>query len=713
MTQGTTQPALRGLNKRTLAIGVVAVIVLIALMFLLRSDKPPERCPNTTYRPGEVREFPDRMTRTNVPRIIGSDCQPSAAPATPEQIIAARERMAKWQAYETERLQAGATAAFGSSSGGFFSRVLSWIGGPIGSLFLVVFTAWALLFGVALTVFLIGFLVVAVLGLRHAPLAVLAAPILIWWKVLIELPTALLLQIGELNLAKAQAAKLSEQSWRDRLKLLLGWSKPAEATTPTDLGSADYATAADIEARSEQDKTKKHHAPLHIGEMGGEPLTWHTDKHVLVLAGSRTGKGRDILIPNLLRYQGSAFIIDPKGENYRVTADYRRTLGSVRVLDPWRVNDDLTNDQRASFNPLALLTRSEPESVDRADVLAHGLVLDSGTESHWSHSARALWKALLLHVATADEFASHRDLITARRILLNGFLPTRPNPVQVEGEEEVRRSRTLSTLEHMAENAAFEGIISDFALSLLATPEKERGSIISYAARQTDFLDTPALRRSLAASGDGEPIAFSEWRTNVMSCYVCIPADKLEGSGLRWVRLVVSAALNEMLSEQAPPALPVQFILDELASLKRPEQVERAIGLAAGYGVQIWAVWQDLAQMKDLYSSRWSSFIGNAGVRYVFGINDFDTAKYISDYLGAGTREIAVDQSDALGIRVTGQSRSLQARPLMTPDEVMVMAGNDMLVLLDRMRPLKSQRVPWFDDSELAGRTAKTSKAST
>jgi type IV secretion system protein VirD4 len=693
-------------NDKRFIVGLSVLAVLLLLWFVWPSGKPPEKCPNSQYRPGElIREF---GLRPSV-RIMGDDCKPSATPATPDEIKAAQVRMQKWQAYEAERLQAGAIAAFGngSNSGGFFPRLLSLIGGPIGSLFLVVFTVWAFLLGIALTVFLIGFFVVAVLGLRHAPLAFLAAPILIWWKVLIELPTGLLLQIGELELAKAKAAKLSGQSWRDRLKLLLGWSKPAETTSPTDLGSADYATTNDINARSEHDKTNNHHAPLHIGAAGGEPLTWYTDKHVLVLAGSRTGKGRDILIPNLLRYQGSTFVIDPKGENYRVTANYRRTLGSVRVLDPWRVIDDLTHDQRASFNPLALLAKSEPESVDRADVLAHGLVLDSGTESHWSHSARALWKALLLHVATADEFTDTRDLIAARRILLNGFLPPRSDSTRSDGEEG-KGTRPLSTLERMAENAAFEGIISDFALSLLATPEKERGSIISYAARQTDFLDTPALRRSLAATGDGVPIAFSEWRKNVMSCYVSIPADKLEGSGLRWVRLVVSAALNEMLTEQAPPALPVQFILDELASLKRLEQVERAVGLAAGYGVQIWAVWQDLAQMKDLYESRWSSFIGNAGVRYVFGINDFDTAKYISDYLGASTREISVDQSDALGVRVTAQSRSLQARPLMTPDEVMVMTGNEMLVLLDRMRPLRSIRSPWFEDAELAGRAAKT-----
>jgi type IV secretion system protein VirD4 len=170
------------------------------------------------------------------------------------------------------------------------------------------------------------------------------------------------------------------------------------------------------------------------------------------------------------------------------------------------------------------------------------------------------------------------------------------------------------------------------------------------------------------------------------------------------VRLVLSTAINEMISRYDPPKLPVQFILDELASLRRLEQIERAIGLAAGYGVQIWAVWQDIAQMKDLYQSRWASFIGNAGVRYVFGVSDYDTAKYFSDYMGQYTQEIEVNQTDAKGVAVTGISRSLQARSLMTPDEIMVMHGNEMLVLPDRFRPVVATRRAWFDDEELKGR---------
>ena len=44
------------------------------------------------------------------------------------------------------------------------------------------------------------------------------------------------------------------------------------------------------------------------------------------------------IIPALLRYPGPVVVIDPKGENYWVTAQRRRELGQrVIVLDPFQI----------------------------------------------------------------------------------------------------------------------------------------------------------------------------------------------------------------------------------------------------------------------------------------------------------------------------------------------------------------------------------------
>jgi hypothetical protein len=49
---------------------------------------------------------------------------------------------------------------------------------------------------------------------------------------------------------------------------------------------------------------------------------------------------------------------------------------------------------------------------------------------------------------------------------------------------------------------------------------------------------------------------------------------------------------------------PTLFLLDEFAALGRLEAVERAMGLMAGYGLQLWPILQDLSQLRDLYGTR-------------------------------------------------------------------------------------------------------------
>lgn len=62
---------------------------------------------------------------------------------------------------------------------------------------------------------------------------------------------------------------------------------------------------------------------LLMGRRDGRLIGWRDDRHVMTIAGSRAGNGVSLIIPNLLFYGGSALVIDPKGENARITAGRR------------------------------------------------------------------------------------------------------------------------------------------------------------------------------------------------------------------------------------------------------------------------------------------------------------------------------------------------------------------------------------------------------
>ena len=87
--------------------------------------------------------------------------------------------------------------------------------------------------------------------------------------------------------------------------------------------------------------------------LGGTVLGIGDDRHAVLCAGSRAGKGRSCLIPTLLEYSGSVLAIDPKGELANVTARRRKQLGQrVCILDPFGVTAARHGPLKTGFNPL-------------------------------------------------------------------------------------------------------------------------------------------------------------------------------------------------------------------------------------------------------------------------------------------------------------------------------------------------------------------------
>src|SRR4029453_7621205 len=97
------------------------------------------------------------------------------------------------------------------------------------------------------------------------------------------------------------------------------------------------------------------------------------------------------------------------------------------------------------------------------------------------------------------------------------------------------------------------------------------------------------------------------------SVFLVLPPDRL-GTYSRWLRLMVAQAITDMARSPVQPSPPVLFLLDEFAALGPLEPVVRAYGLMAGYGMQLWAILQDLHQLKSLYGQRAGTFLSNAGV---------------------------------------------------------------------------------------------------
>ena len=398
----------------------------------------------------------------------------------------------------------------------------------------------------------------------------------------------------------------------------------------------------------------------------GKPLRYAGPSHLLTIAPTRTGKGVGTIIPNLLDYPGPVVCIDPKGENARITAHYRARFGPVHVLDPFGV----TGMVGAAFNPL---NRIDPAGLDLADdcmTLADALVYDApgeAGEAHWNEEAKALIAGLILHIVTSEP-ASTRILATLRDRL------------------------TLAPAAFAAQLEAMQaqgGLAARAANRHLGKSDREAAGVLSAAQRHTHFLDSPRMTAVLGHSD----FTFADVKAQPTSVYLVLPPDRL-ATYARWLRLMLAQGLTDLARAPASPARPVLFLLDEFAALGRLEPVERAMGLMAGYGIQLWPILQDVHQLRALYERRAGTFLSNAGVLQIFGVNDHDSAKLVSDLLGQET-VVFETMSRAIDAEETGISFGSQhvARPLLTPDEVRTMPANLELLFLAGQRPIDRKSV--------------------
>ncbi len=472
------------------------------------------------------------------------------------------------------------------------------------------------------------------------------------------------------------------------------------------------------------------------------------DRHLVTVAGSRAGKGRSMILPNLALYKGSVVVIDPKGENATLTAARRASLGQkVIVLDPFKVAD-IDPALRGSFNPFDLLDVTALSIVDDAALIAEGLVLAGGDkDAHWDESARALIRALILHLATTHPAPNLKVL---RRFLMEGDVAGFAADTEANGEDALPSARDYLLLA-MSRNAAFEGAIAGMAATLLATGYEERGAVFSTAGRNTAFLDSLELTATLERSS----FSFDELKTapHGVSVYLCLPAHRIGTHG-RWLRVMIAGMLNRLYQSLAQPAsgAPVLFVLDEFATLGRLDVVEKAAGYAAGFGVKLWAILQDLAQLKALYPQSWETFLGNAGMLQIFGVSDRETTEFASKLAGdIESRRTVRTASETHGESINAppnqsRARSLIGRdathtafnmlttalsdrgvtqqngkssssaeglhivPLIRPDEIARVFAREeavSMVLIKGYPPMALPRVNWDEDARLSSLLAK------
>lgn len=429
--------------------------------------------------------------------------------------------------------------------------------------------------------------------------------------------------------------------------------------------------------------------------LGGmmRPVGFKTEKHMVTIAGTGSGKSTAALIPNLCLHEGSLLCIDPKGELARITAERRgqgvdragkKGLGQdVFIVDPFKI----VCEYSSCYNPFDEMARVAYYDGDRAvtysEKIAEALVKISGLETYWDIAAKRFLQGLILYVF-AFEPEEKRNLLRLRELVMQG---------DVEGFEEavgagvIERGQVnafdflLEKMKVVKNDGPYGGVISNAAYSVLTMGDNQSGSIITTAQEHTSFLDNPEIAKVCGESH----FLLDDYKYKWQSIYLVMPVNMMKGSAGGFLRMFVLLFIDMMMRNEKPDNPPILLAIDEFPNLGSLAGIEVVAPMLRSYGVRFWAVGQDIEQFQATYPETWTGFIGGAGAVQFMGITHPSTVELMVRLLGTHL--------------VSRKGFSYEA-PLLDSEQVprfLAKQHKNQVIWFGQQRPMKLKICPYFE----------------
>ena len=369
-----------------------------------------------------------------------------------------------------------------------------------------------------------------------------------------------------------------------------------------------------------------------------EPVLYNGAGHLMTIASTGSGKGTGCIIPALLRHKGPVVVIDPKGENYAITARARREMGQkIILLDPFEITGAARQDY---FNPLSMIINFKNGQIEQCKMLAQMIVIQNpyNRDPFWDKSAEKLITGLLLYIAESCPPALQN--LYELRYMLNQSMKEMDFTLQ-----QMMKAKNPET--------------NMVASSITGAEPKVRASIISTAQYHIDFMAGDLIAGAThRTSFDLDDIINSK----PLSIYIVIPPDKIDTCS-KLIRLWIGSLLNLVMMRKRIPDQRTLFILDEAAQLGHLKPLSKAITLLRGYGLQTWSFWQDISQLSSLYPD-WETLYNNCQIHQDFGITNTRFARqaaYITGY--PHYKEILKLDNNKMILQMAGEEAVIAQRP--------------------------------------------------
>ena len=443
-----------------------------------------------------------------------------------------------------------------------------------------------------------------------------------------------------------------------------------------DYGSAHWQTKAELKKNDMLRPVGQGFVCGKLGKpsSGAQFISSAKIPHVMMVAPTRAGKGVGFVIPNLLSFQGSAIILDVKGENFDLTSRYRVSKGD----DVYRFSPFDWANSTHRYNPLHRIAKSEnfAQQFTEISILAD-LFLDK--DNRQSDTFSEAGKTIFVGACLLAIQRGRATFGEVNRIVSDGGNKNK----QYAAYAEEAKEETLKSIWLNAASTSDRLLTSNIqALKTAGLKQWDNPAVVS-ATNESDF-------------------DFSTFRKKPQSLYIAVSEDHIATLApllrLLFADLIASIRLNEPGPDEP---WPVMIMIDEFQQMGAMPYLERAIHTLASYGGRVALIAQSLAALDKIYGPEGRESLENgAGLKLYITPRDERTIKEVSQSVGSTTRE-AVTRSYGRNKGLLGAQSTtsrLEERPLLSETQARLMDPDEVIILAPPQHAIKAHRIKYFED---------------
>jgi type IV secretion system protein VirD4 len=410
---------------------------------------------------------------------------------------------------------------------------------------------------------------------------------------------------------------------------------------------------------------------LTLGRIGGRLAAAEPRQSVIVVAPTQSHKTTGLAVPAVLEWEGPVVAASVKSDLLRETLARRRGTGDVLVYDP----TGSTGVPTSGWTPLAGCgtwggAQRNAAWLTSSAQTTRGALADA---DFWYAAAAKLLAPLLFAAAISERTMA--DVVRW---------------IDMQEEREVQ-----GALEGAGVEAA-----TIAAEASWRRDERQRSSIYTTAETALAAYADPGVIAS-ADTSEITPERLLDGGAHTL--YVCAPSheqQRLRPLFATLTQTIVTAVFERAARTGRPLDPPLLLVLDEAANIAPLRELDTLASTAAGQGIQLVSVFQDLAQVRERWGTRAGSIVNNHRARIIgAGIADPDTLDYVARLLGDAEIRQRSSTTGADGQGSTTESSGFRA---LAPANVLREGRPGRAVLVyGHLPPAELELRPWFADRAL------------